>query len=1065
MPNIPLAWVSIVGRYDTDTEWWSKAFSPLELDASGNVSIAGRPVRCVYDADTATLSFRWPNNVLPGKAASGIEGVISFEMQPDGTRRFQGNLRPQLEDGPVGFQGKGESMSRWAGQYPLLSPTGTGSKTLRIGMDGSVRIAGAVAKVLKSDPLNGRLVVEAENNEWVLALEFGDGTAVATAERMSKEGADELYVGQRARSQLPNLNNLSCRSVLAEEYPDPTKPGEASFRSILTVPRDIETVRIGAEAPIDILINEKPVSLSTTGVEVTPNVLRKIVINVPPTSLSQPYLTVDTGQNLGGPYTIFPDAPAHQKLAKLPDGALYQGRDALGVSDKSENACAAVQASVSNLAKSVQHTYIDTGIGVCHDAYVRPQNMDNPHWMLDLSGAEPVHKALTVEDIKNDPAIQNAKRIDNQIAQSFFGDIGHFLSKATHIVVHTVEHAGGDLVHSAEQPFKDAFEAAKTAGEDLVHGDIGGMAGAIIGGFGKVDKDLLAGGEAAGKDLLKGGGQLAMATIKLGDDAFQFALNHTGIVGELIKHVFDKIGVAFEKLGEWLMSKLDWGAILHTQKVLANTANDGFGRLQAMAGDLKSGLDSVFNKLESKIDEGIDHAINHLDSGQPPPQNSLVHDAVEALDWLVSKLANHSEHDATMVVKPPEPGSPLDLVVSDIKTALSGAPDITEAFGDAINDFADAITAGSKAPEDIAIGFLELFKGSADLLITVPKAFVDVSIETTEELGEAFQKELNAPIDVPFLSELFATVTKSKPDGQPEGDPLTVINLSALLAAIPATLSCQIVLHRNPFDGVDSLSMSENGDWQNAISWAAASVELVNGILATLLDGLDIANAKSKLIGFLECGTWVLDLISAVLEEHQTGDTTGVYEGIKEEKGFADWAQVFNAASVSYAWWLLFNDLYGLILSSAVETPGEGEAASVGPQEETRPNVIPMNFLGDSVSEGSSDTNVGSGNAISMIGGTRRWRRIQTDDENALALYAAFCYSIAVILEAIAYAYNHEDEPWELFAAAMLGYVQGVTTAVILTSSSKTVQTAAPVVDGATAIAIFVLRSKYDPGD
>ena len=88
------------GVFVTETQWWGQYFSLLEIEKTGEVSIAGTDIEYTYDHSTQTLSFDW--HEIKTTQAKGK--VVLFGLDED-RKGFYGSINPRPQDGPVGYEG------------------------------------------------------------------------------------------------------------------------------------------------------------------------------------------------------------------------------------------------------------------------------------------------------------------------------------------------------------------------------------------------------------------------------------------------------------------------------------------------------------------------------------------------------------------------------------------------------------------------------------------------------------------------------------------------------------------------------------------------------------------------------------------------------------------------------------------------------------------------------------------------------------------------------------------------------------------------------------------------
>lgn len=573
---------------------------------------------------------------------------------------------------------------------------------------------------------------------------------------------------------------------------------------------------------------------------VQPNRLSKLSISVPATSVRCPKLILRT--NLMMPdhrHYIYPDVEAHKKIVGLKDGALYKAKNELGISDHySKEDVDHFQRALKNIAKTVQHTYNKTPHGVHHDRALHPKNMEHPHFMVDFDNKSARYRVLHPSEVPQINA--GARVIQVDAAQNIFSDIGHFFVKATKVVVHTVENVGKDIVQTVENVGSDVVHTVHQVGEDIIHGDID-----------HIGQDLLQGGESIGSDLVKGAGnvvgdvvsgagQLVVMTLHAADEAVQFVLSHTGFVGHAIQWLFKKIGAEAAKVVNWFLDKIGWGDVLHTHDALFNLFNSKIEEAKAYPEMLKQRADKFFTHLTNVITDDIDKAIDHFDvlekAKQPQPVASHS-GAVEKIEWLLGKLAHHASganslsFSASSATQNSMFGGFANLIEEQL--GKDGGK-IMGAIEQAVGDVGHIFTDPKHTPEYLLGALLEIVKAVAIISLDALKVILDALLDLIEALLVGFKDMMNAPWDIPFISDLYGVIT--------EGRQMSFLSFTCLLIAIPATIISKAEFDTPPFSAQGASSTLD------PLSNIVRDSGIVYGVCHIILAPIAIVvNAKSAL--------------------------------------------------------------------------------------------------------------------------------------------------------------------------------------------------------------------------
>ncbi|MCC6604754.1 MAG: hypothetical protein IT327_16210, partial [Anaerolineae bacterium] len=579
--------------------------------------------------------------------------------------------------------------------------------------------------------------------------------------------------------------NITSRSSLTQDFaPDRTARNlnpRPAYRTSISFTRLTSFVDIWASEEVTVEVNGASYTIDPVkSARVQPNALSKLSVSLPATDVQCPTLIVRT--NLMMPdekHYIFPDIEAHKKIVNLKDGDLYKARTQLGISDQyTEEDLAHVQRSLQNIAKTVQHTYNKKPHGVHHDRALLPKNMEHPHFMLDFTGDQPRYKPLHPSEV---PALTTgATLLQGAAAQGFFDDVGNFFKKAAAVVVHTVENVGHDIVQTAENIGHDIVQTVDNVGEDIVHGDIAHIGQDLLQGGENIGSDLVKGAGHVVGDVVEGAGQLVVVTLHAAEGLVQFVINHTGFVGKALGWLLEKIGAGLDKVVDWLLDKLGWEDILHTHDVLFQLFNNKVDEFATYPEMIKQRGDQFFTHITDLVSQTMDQAIKQFDvqavAKQPQPVKGHS-GAVEKIEWILGKLVQYAPQAAALAYPSFTPSyhSQADGLVGLLEQQLGGGGQIMKALRQGEEDLVHVFTDPEHSPEYLISLLLELVKAVAVLSLETIKLVFDAILDLIIGLIQAFKTAVNAPWDIPFLGDLYDTLT--------EGRPLTFLSMICLVIA------------------------------------------------------------------------------------------------------------------------------------------------------------------------------------------------------------------------------------------------------------------------------------------
>ncbi|MEM6452534.1 MAG: LamG domain-containing protein [Cyanobacteria bacterium P01_D01_bin.105] len=277
---------------------------------------------------------------------------------------------------------------------------------------------------------------------------------------------------------------------------------------------------------------------------------------------------------------------------------------------------------------------------------------------------------------------------------------------------------------------------------------------------------------------------------------FRFVVDTVEKVAEFVESVVEKVVKKIKQFIEFLQFLFDWDDILKTQRYLVGAVNAGLDYAALLADEAKPHVSNFFDGLQGKVEDGMNDLVEKL-GGDPSEVKQSEVELPEALEWLLSKLFGGSKQ-------------------SDAKTDPgTAAPDGDSPLEEFIRHFIEAVEnligAGLRGLEGVGDSLLTLLKNPLKpqrALVVIIEALRDVVIQLLEAgenitLGllsaiegviKLFKDVLNGEIKIPFISDLFKFIGAGK---------LTILNLFGLILAVPVTVVHKIVFNERPFKGDD----------------------------------------------------------------------------------------------------------------------------------------------------------------------------------------------------------------------------------------------------------------------
>ncbi len=298
----------------------------------------------------------------------------------------------------------------------------------------------------------------------------------------------------------------------------------------------------------------------------------------------------------------------------------------------------------------------------------------------------------------------------------------------------------------------------------------------------------------------------------------QFVVNQAKHAAMAIKAVVEMIEVAVEKFVEWVRFIFEWKDIQQTQKVIINTVKSSLKGMSDGAIKLKNNLDNVIDQLKKAVEKAESTAAINSTSQASNPTG---HGSTEKFEWFMNHLSKNSKDASAKSTADSAPKNAGAQFVADMKRAagnlgqdLFGIEQSIERMGRAIAD-GDA-GAAFIAAKDIACQLVTLG-------LDVVRAIIDILFDGLAALIDGVLSLLTTKIHIPYVSDL---LKKFLGIGE-----MSMLDVGALILAIPVTIGTKLFTGQAPFKSVDSLALGVSRDIEVGKTIALGIVALVDGFM------------------------------------------------------------------------------------------------------------------------------------------------------------------------------------------------------------------------------------------
>ena len=617
---------------------------------------------------------------------------------------------------------------------------------------------------------------------------------------------------------------------------------EPSDRKLKVEVSATDLTKIEVEGTIYKIDESRSVSLS-------PNEINRIMITSEADGINTPGLKIRTSaMALNERVVIFPNQAAHQQIAELEEGALWNAKDAQGnfIVDREAHSQAEV-ASVQNTIKQVMATvvYADEASENRPSSSTQPPSTQPSTRQRNLVRV----RAANVETSVGVARSQGTRRSGKSVVTSSsrvvsgetinrpwkieFGAAGNtsqqFSARATS---RAASRAAGSVANEGNRQNLSASTPKTTIQETEISQDE--FAQLLSRAIPEERSPNSPGFNAPGSkpttpnlpgparfikignpfktigDALKSG---ASATIGFFEDAvnvlvetaqgvFRFVVDTVEKVAEFVEAVVEKVVKAIKQFIEFLQFLFNWDDILKTQRYLVGAVNAGFDYAVQLADDAKPHVSAFVDNLQDTVKDGMDTLVEKL-GGDPSEVQKSEAQMPEAMEWFLSKLFGGSKKTAGNTDAASSDnsgdGSPLEAFVRHLLEALE---DVVNAGLRGLEGVSESITTLLKDPLSPERALVVIIEALRDVIIQLLDGVENIALgllEVVKAAIDVIQKVLNSEIKIPFISDLFEFVGGGK---------LTILNLSTLLLAIPVTVVHKIVFNERPFKHAPQLDFS-----------------------------------------------------------------------------------------------------------------------------------------------------------------------------------------------------------------------------------------------------------------
>ena len=291
--------------------------------------------------------------------------------------------------------------------------------------------------------------------------------------------------------------------------------------------------------------------------------------------------------------------------------------------------------------------------------------------------------------------------------------------------------------------------------------------------------------------------------ISVAEGFYQFAVNTVEAAAASVASVLATVANGIKSAYEWLSYLFDWQSFLNTQQqivgLIQTRMTNYIGWIKTIDADTIAAVHSTFSSLEGTITGYIDNFIGQFgnDSLQAHtadnnnPQGAYGAKGAKSYSqskWMTSKVQNNiggTTPAAAVTAASSDPAADIYAAFTGLFTSIGNTlaqSKFTHIPGDLETMFDQFQLLWKDPAEFVTKSFASILGVIRDLVVgflQLIDAVIEAILGEIPAILQGISDMITAEIDIPVIGDLFQAIG---------GGPLTMLNLVALVAAIPATI-------------------------------------------------------------------------------------------------------------------------------------------------------------------------------------------------------------------------------------------------------------------------------------
>lgn len=348
----------------------------------------------------------------------------------------------------------------------------------------------------------------------------------------------------------------------------------------------------------------------------------------------------------------------------------------------------------------------------------------------------------------------------------------------------------------------------------------------------------------------------------VGDKVWNFIVTTIDDAVQALTAFLSDVATNLDAVIQWLSYLFDWDDILATHNMIVAQVNSSATQFVGALGSLISDVDTFFQNAETNVTtffqnmeqqltgqtfQGLQQSYGNLSSVTTQSGS----DTTVQMQWLLYKVrANAGGSSAAAMAFDDSLTTMIGDYFAGVGQTIQSSPQFESLPADlqsAVTSIADLFKKGKAGVTVDA--FLNLISDVVVTLLQLANSAIDGFITLVQDALTLLLTALSTPIDIPWVSSFYQAIS---------GNPLSLLDLFALLVAIPTTIIYKIITGTTPSD-------SEVAETSGQVNWVAIGYVVATIVMALVWVIADLTDLNSAITKGIAAASAVYYLLGFAL--------------------------------------------------------------------------------------------------------------------------------------------------------------------------------------------------------